>query len=129
MKFVKKLTSEINMRSINIVFLALAVLSISNANAEGESVQQQLPKNGKYQFIKKDSIPANEKIFQIYESEKSKKVIFICTPSFFSYTVNALWDLEIKSKNQAEQVASKYCGERLSGYALLGYKINKDIKL
>jgi phage terminase large subunit-like protein len=116
------------MRSIYIAFLMFAISSISNANAEGESVQQQLPKKGKYQFIKKDSIPANLRIFQIYESEKSKKIIFICTPSFFSYTVNALWDLEIKSKYQAEKVASEYCGERLAGYALLGFKINKEIR-
>lgn len=113
----------------NYIPILFAAFFIVDASAAGETVQEQLPAKGKYEFVKKEANPKNAKIFELYEAEKSKKVIFICTPNFFSFTVNALWDLEIKSKHQAEQIAREHCSERLAGYALLGYKINKDIKL
>ncbi len=109
--------------------ILFAAFSIVDASAVGETVQEQLPKKGQYEFVKKEANPINAQIFELNEAEKSKKAIFLCTPNFFSFTVNALWDLEIKSKKQANQIAREFCEERLAGYVLLGYKINKDIKL
>lgn len=115
-------------RKITRVFL-LMYLPFTNVFANAETVQEQLPRKGKYEYIKRDAIPGNKKIFELYEAEKSKKIIFICTPNFFSFTVNALWDLEITTKAEAEKIARDHCAGNLAGYSLLGYKISKEIRL
>jgi hypothetical protein len=111
-----------------LLVLFLTLLNIANAATEGETVKEQLPKRNKYEYIKNDAVNENREVFNLYEKENTKKVIFICTPNFFSYRVMANWDLDIKNKADAEKFAKDVCAKSYSGYVLLGYKINKLVE-
>jgi len=114
------------------VVLIMLIAFKFNCFAEGEptkfvGISEQLPKIGKYQFIKNDSYKISSDIFKIFEDAKSKKIIFICL-NFYEYNVNSKWDLEIKSKKDAEKIAMDYCGYQGLGFELLGYKVKKEIR-
>lgn len=98
--------------------------------ASAEDVRDQLPKEGKYEFIKANSVSQNLDVFRQYESAKSKKVIFLCFPNSITFKLQAKWDLEIKTKNDAEMIAKDACLKSSSTerYVVIGFKLKDEIK-
>jgi hypothetical protein len=111
----------------NKLLITLIVLSVNNAfSLEAHNLAS---KNGRYEYIKKDSIPENLVVFKKYENSKTRKIIYLCTHGAGRYSVRAQWDLEIVSKQEAQNLAQNDCGEALAGYMLLAYKIKTEHKL
>ena len=109
--------------------VSLCLLQYSS-NCFAEDVRDELPKEGKYEFIKANSVSQNLDVFKQYESEKSKKVIFLCIPNSISFKLQAKWDLEIKTQKEAEKIAKDSCLKSSSTerYVVLGYKSEKEIR-
>ena len=112
-----------------ISLLLFCIFQIS-LNCFAEDVRDQLPKEGKYEFIKANSVSQNLDVFKQYEAEKSTKVIFLCVPNSISFKLQAKWDLDIKTQGEAEKVAKDACLKSSSTerYAVLGYKVKKEIR-
>lgn len=109
--------------------LSFCILQIPS-NCFAEDVRDQLPKEGKYEFIKANSINQNLDVFKQYESEKSKKVIFLCFPNSISFKVEAKWDLNFKTQKDAEKIAKEACIKSSSTerYVLIGFKLKDELK-
>jgi hypothetical protein len=93
-------------------------------------VRDQLPKEGKYEFIKANSVSQNLDIFKQYELERSKKIIFLCFPNSISFKLQAKWDLQIQTKSDAEKIAKDTCLKSSSTerFMMLGLKLKDEIK-
>lgn len=109
-----------------ISFCTLQIPSICFA----EDVRDQLPKEGKYEFIKANSISQNLDVFKQYESENSKKVIFLCFPNSITFKLQAKWNLEIKTQKDAEMIAKDAClkSSATERYVLIGFKLKDELK-
>ena len=116
---------------ILLLFLAFQIKSFGQTDANKiVSIADQLPAVGKYNWVKSDQKGQPTDVFQKYEVSRTKKVIFICL-NYYVYNAIAKWDINIKSKKDAEKIAMDYCGDRVdgvNGFVLLGYKINKEIR-
>jgi hypothetical protein len=95
-----------------------------------DDVRDQLPKERKYEFIKANSISQNLDVFKQYESIKSKKVIFLCFPNSISFKVEAKWDLDFKTQQDAEKIAKDACIKSSSTerYVVIGFKLKDEFK-
>lgn len=109
--------------------VSLCLLQFAS-NCFAEDVRDELPKEGKYEFIKANSISQNLSVFKQYESEKSKKVIFLCFPNSISFKVQAKWDVEIKTQKDAEKIAKEACLKSSSTerYVVIGFKSEKEFR-
>jgi hypothetical protein len=112
------------------LWLALFCFLQFSSNCFAEDVRDQLPKEGKYEFIKANSVSQNLDVFKQYESEKSKKIIFLCFPNSISFKLQAKWDLEIKNQSQVEKIAKDACLKSSSTerYVVLGFKLKDELK-
>ena len=109
--------------------VSFCLLQISS-NCFAEDVRDQLPKEGKYEFIKANSVSQNLDVFKQYEAEKSKKVIFLCFPNSISFKIQAKWDAEIKTQKDAEKIAKDSClkSSATERYVVLGFKYEKELR-
>lgn len=109
--------------------LSFCILQIP-LNCIAEDVRDQLPKERKYEFIKTNSVSQNLDVFKQYESEKSRKVIFLCFPNSISFKVEAKWDLNLKTQKDAEKIAKDACIKSSSTerYVVIGFKSDKEFK-
>jgi hypothetical protein len=112
------------------VWLVLFCLLQFSSNCFAEDVRDQLPKEGKYEFIKANSVKQNLDVFKQYESEKSKKVIFLCFPNSITFKLQAKWDLEIKSQSEVEKIAKDAClkSSATERYVVIGFKLKDEFK-
>lgn len=97
-------------------------------NAFSHELHDELPRIGRYEYIKKDSLPGNLKIFEEYEKSKTRKVIYVCVHGAGRYSVRAQWDLEITTKRDAEKLAQQDCSEALAGFVLLAYMSKREFR-
>jgi hypothetical protein len=111
-------------------FFAIGILMFFPFFAFAEDVRDQLPKEGKYEFIKANSINQNLDVFKKYESEKSRKVIFLCFPNSISFKVEAKWDLDLKTQKDAEKIAKDACikSSATERFVVLGFKSKEEVK-
>ena len=109
--------------------VSLCLLQFSS-NCFAEDVRDQLPKEGKYEFIKANSVSQNLDVFKQYEAEKSKKVIFLCFPNSISFKLQAKWDLELKTQKDAELIAKDAClkSSATERYVVIGFKLKDELK-
>ena len=110
--------------------LVLLCLLQFSLNCFAEDVRDQLPKEGKYEFIKANSVSQNLDVFKQYESEKSRKVIFLCFPNSISFKLQAKWDLEIKTQKDAEKIAKDACikSSATERFVVIGFKSEKEFR-
>jgi len=108
--------------------IAYLLTIFTTQSISAASVEDLISGKNIYLKIKKDSIEINKKIFETYESQKTKKIIAVCPQSSATYSIVARWNINILSKNEAEHEAHLLCQESgaISG-KLIGYKINKEI--
>ena len=112
------------------ISLLLFCLFQISSNCFAEDVRDQLPKEGKYEFIKANSVSQNLDVFKQYESEKSRKVIFLCFPNSISFKLQAKWDLELKTQKDAELIAKDAClkSSATERYVVIGFKLKDEFK-
>jgi hypothetical protein len=65
-----------------------------------------------------------------YESEKSRKVIFLCFPNSISFKVEAKWGLDLKTQKDAEKIAKDACikSSATERFVVLGFKSKEEVK-
>lgn len=94
-------------------------------NDQGMSTYlDSLPNSNRYEFVKKESNSENLAVFTQYESKDSRKLIFVCG-GLNAFSVNAYWDLDIKSQKEAERFAAENCDQSA---VLLGYTIEREYR-
>jgi hypothetical protein len=96
----------------------------SSDNQGMSTYLDSLPHSNRYEFIKNESIAGNLAVFEQYESKDSRKLIFVCG-GVSAFSVNAFWDLDINSQNEAERFAAENCDQSA---VLLGYKTEEEYR-
>jgi hypothetical protein len=113
------------------LFLALVLLiGCDQENTDSSVIQSgnfwdELPANNRYEWIKQRSVDENLRVFDLYEKQKTIKVINVCANAV-SFMVQAWWDLEIEDEEGAFELASEKCGGLRA--VLLGYTIKSEVK-
>jgi hypothetical protein len=104
----------------------LSILLLTSSSFVLADVMDDLPKNNRYNYVKKISAAGNLSVFDQYEAQDSSKIIFLCIPNSFSFKVQALWDVVISNKQEATKLAKSTCSEQYSRFVLLGYGVKVE---
>jgi hypothetical protein len=89
--------------------------------AEGvPTIYDSIPSKGKYEFFKSNSYGVNLDVINLYESNKTGKILVACLNGAYIFYMKADWDLPIRSEADAKSYADKSCKE-FEGRILVGY--------
>ena len=110
-----------NFNVMKFLILPLLVLCSLISRAEGvPTIYDSMPSKGKYEFFKSNSYGVNLDVINLYESNKSGKILVACLNGAYIFYMKADWDLPIRSEADAKSFADKSCKE-FEGRVLVGY--------
>ena len=104
-------------------FLILPMLVFCSliSRAEGvPTIYDSIPSKGKYEFFKSNSYGVNLDVINLYESNKTGKILVACLNGAYIFYMKADWDLLIRSEADAKSYADKSCKE-FEGRILVSY--------